>query len=72
VNVLCSPARKLPGSSLVLMNIRLNFNERAPAWARQEQVALPIGWMGVVLRGWSICDWKSSLTRAISCRGRAA
>ena len=30
------------------------------------------GWIGVVLSGCSIWDWKSSLTRAISCRGSAA
>ena len=77
VSVPSSPARKLPWtftwSRLKSGLNSLKASEPGPCALRRKRLLSPSrGWIGVVLRGCSIWDWNSSLTRAISCRGRAA
>ena len=43
-----------------------------PALMRKRLLSASRGWMGVMLIGWRSWDWRSSLTRAISWRGRIA
>ena len=72
-----SPIRKLP-CAFTWLRLKSGLNSlkaRAPGpceLIRNRLLSPRLGWIGVVLSGWSICDWKSSLTRAISWRGRAA
>jgi hypothetical protein len=75
--VASSPTRKLPWaftwSRLKSGLNSLKDSAPGPCEAIRKRLLSPrLGWIGVVLRGWSIWDWKSSLTRAISWRGRTA
>ena len=57
------------------MNSGLNSLKDAvpgpPELIRSKLLTAARGCSGVMLIGCSSCDWRSSLTRPISCRGRA-